>query len=138
MSRFNQRKRRDALTVVAVVEDEELAPAELVDECEHDVTEAHRRPGGQRVASSVGARLQRAGGARRAVVAALYVQVWDVHGVSEGLQGARRGASGRRHQRQDTLRHQLTRCREKDRERERNQSYRIRRSTSEYAEDTAN
>lgn len=77
------------LTVVAVVEDQELAPAELIDERQHDVAEAHGRPGGQRVASSVSARLERAGGARRAVVATLDVQVRDVHGVRERLQGAR-------------------------------------------------
>lgn len=52
------------LTVVTVVEDQELAPAEFIDECQHDVTEAHRRSGSQRVASSISAGLQGAGGAR--------------------------------------------------------------------------
>lgn len=86
-------KRHEALTVVTVIEDEELAPAELIDECEHDITEAYRRPGGQCVASSVSAGLQWAGSARGAIIASLYVQMRDVHGVGEGLQGARRGAS---------------------------------------------
>lgn len=102
--------RAAALTVVAVVEDNELLPAQLRHQLEHDVVEADGRAGRQGVALAVGAGVELAGGARGALAVALHVEVRDVHGVGQGLQGAGRGAARGGHQRQDALGHQLTGC----------------------------
>lgn len=96
-----------SLTVVALVEDDELLPVELRDEGEQDVTEADGRPGGQRVALAVRAGVELAGGARDAVAVPLDEQVGDVHGVGQGLQGAGGGAARGGDQGQDPLVHQL-------------------------------
>ena len=103
-----------SLTIVAVIEDDELLPAELGDEREHDVVEAHGRAGGEGVALPVGGGVELAGGARRAVRLPLHVQVRDVHGVRQRLERTRRRTARGGHQSQDSLGHQLTGCTERE------------------------
>lgn len=95
------------LTILDVVEHDELLPAQLLHQRQHDVIEADRWPGSQRVALPAGARVELAGGPRRSLTVPLDVQVRDVHGVCQGLQRAGRCTARRRHQRQDALVHQL-------------------------------
>lgn len=95
-------------TVLDVVEDDKLLPAQLLHQRQHDVVEAYRRPGGQRVALPPGAGVEATRGAGRAVAVPLDVQVGDVHGVGQGLQGAGGGAARRGDEGQDSLVHQLT------------------------------
>lgn len=94
-------------TVLDVVEDDELLPAQLLHQSQHDVVEADGRPGSQRVALPAGTRVELAGGPRRALAVPLDVQVRDVHGVRQGLQRAGRRAARRGDQRQYSLVHQL-------------------------------
>lgn len=107
-----------SLTILDVVEDDELLPAQLLHQSQHDVVEADGRPGGQRVALPAGARVELAGGPRRSLAVPLDVQVRDVHGVRQGLQRAGRRAARRRDQRQNALVHQLAGCRRKKKKRD--------------------
>lgn len=86
------------LTIIAVVEDDELLPAQLGDQLEHDVVEAHGRARGQRVLLVLQAGVELAGRARGAARAALHEQVRDVHGVRQRLQRVGRRAARGRHQ----------------------------------------
>ncbi len=79
---------RGSLTVLNVVEHDELLPAQLLHQSQHDVVEADRRPGGQRVALPTGAGVELARRAWRSLAVPLDVQVGDVHGVCQGLQRA--------------------------------------------------
>lgn len=94
-------------TIFNVVEDDELLPAQLLHQRQHDVVEADRRTGRQRVALPTRAWVELAGGPRRALAVPLDVQVRDMHGVRQGLQGAGRRAARRCDQRQYALVHQL-------------------------------
>ena len=96
------------LTILAVVEHDELLPAQLCHQPEHDIIEAHGRSGGQRVGLAVRAGVQMAGGTRRAPWVALDKEVWDVHRVCEGLQGVGRRTTGGCDQGQDPLGHEVT------------------------------
>lgn len=96
------------LTILAVVEHDKLLPAQLCHQPEHDVIEAHRRSGGQRVGLAIGAGVQMAGGTRRAPWVALDKEMWDVHRVCEGLQGVGRRTAGGRNQGQNPLGHEVT------------------------------
>lgn len=107
-----------SLTILDVVEDDELLPAQLLHQSQHDVVEADGWPGGQRVALPAGARVELAGGPRRSLAVPLDVQVRDVHGVRQGLQRAGRRAARRRDQRQNALVHQLAGCRRKKKQRD--------------------
>lgn len=95
-------------TVLDVVEDDEFLPAQLFHQRQHHVVETDGGSRRQRVALPAGARVELAGGARRALAIPLDEQVGDVHGVRQWLQSAGRGAARRRDQRQDALVHQLT------------------------------
>ena len=98
---------RRSRTVLDVVEHDELLPAQLLHQRQHDVVESDRRPGSQRVALPPRARVELAGGAGGALAVPLDVEVGDVHGVRQRLQSAGRRAARRRHQRQDALVHEL-------------------------------
>lgn len=100
------------LTVVALVEDDELEPVQLRHQGEQDVVDAHWRTRGQGVALPVGAGVELAGGAGRPVSVPLDEEVRDVHGIRQRLQRAGRGAAGGRDQSQDPLVHQLAGCRD--------------------------
>lgn len=99
---------RAQLTILAVVEHDKLLPAQLCHQPEHDVIEAHGWSGGQRVGLAIRAGVQVAGGAWRPPWVALDKEVWDVHGVCEGLQGVGRRAAGGRDQGQNPLGHEVT------------------------------
>lgn len=71
----------DPLTVVALVEDDELVPVQLRHQGEQHLVDADGRPGGQCVALAVGAGVKLAGGARRPLPVPLDEEVRDVHGV---------------------------------------------------------
>lgn len=74
-----------SLTVLAVIENDELVPAEFRDERDHDIIQTHRRAGSQCVAFSVGAGIELALGAGCAVSGPLNEQVRNVHGIRERL-----------------------------------------------------
>lgn len=95
------------LTVVALVEDDELVPVQLRHQREQHLVDADGRPGGQRVALSVRAGVELAGGARRPLPVPLDEEVRDVHGVRQRLQSAGGSAAGGRDQGEDALVHQL-------------------------------
>lgn len=97
-----------SLTILNVVEHNELLPAQLLHQRQHDVIEANRWPGGQRVALPTRARVELAGCPWWSLAVPLDVQVGDVHGVCQGLQSTGWCTACRRHQRQDALVHQLT------------------------------
>jgi len=78
-----QQPSRETLTVLDVIEHDELLPAQLLHQRQHDVVEAYGRPGGQRVALPSGARVELAGGPGRSLAVPLDVQVRDVHGVRQ-------------------------------------------------------
>lgn len=97
----------DPLTVVALVEDDELVPVQLRHQGEQHLVDADGRPGGQRVALAVWAGVELAGSARRALPVPLDEEVRDVHGVRQRLQCTSGGAARGRDQGQDALVHQL-------------------------------
>lgn len=69
------------LTVIRVVEDDELLPAVLRDHMQDDLVEVDGRPHEERVVVGAAAAGGRAAGARRPGGAALYEEVRDVHGI---------------------------------------------------------
>ena len=96
------------LTILAVIEHDELLPAQLCHQPEHDVIEAHRWSGGQRVGLPVRTGVQVAGGAWRAPWVSLDKEVWDVHCVCERLQGVGGCATRGCDQGQNPLGHEVT------------------------------
>lgn len=77
-----------SLTILNVVEHDELLPAQLLHQSQHDIVKADGRPGSERVALPARARVELAGSPRWSLAVPLDVQVWDVHGVRQGLQCA--------------------------------------------------
>lgn len=96
------------LTILAVVEHDELLPAQLCHQPEHDVVEAHWRSGGQCVGLAIRAGVQVAGGTWRPSWVALDKEVGDVHGVCEGLQGIGGCTASGCDQGQNPLGHEVT------------------------------
>lgn len=76
------------LTILYVIEHNELLPAQLLHQIQHHVIYTHWRPSGQGVALPTRARVELAGGPWRSLTVPLYVQVRNVHCVRQGLQSA--------------------------------------------------
>lgn len=107
------------LTIVALIKDDELLPVQFRDKGEQDVVDSNRWSGSQRVALSVWAGVELAGGAGRTVPVSLDEKMGDVHCVCQGLQGACGSTPRGCDQSEDPLVHQLACWTEDRKERER-------------------
>lgn len=102
------------LTVVALIKNDELSPVQLGDQGEQNVVDPNRGASGQRVAFSVWAGVELAGGSGRALCISLDEEMRDVHCVCQRLQGTRSCTACGCDQSKDSLVHQLTGWRGKE------------------------
>lgn len=95
------------LTIVTLIEDDELLPVQLGHQSQQDVVDSHRWTCSQSVALSIGAGVELAGSAGGPVPVPLDEEMRDVHCIRQRLQRTCCSAAGGCDQSQNPLIHQL-------------------------------